>query len=40
MILKILKVFAVVVLFLNASIAIAAELDHYEVKASPEKVAV
>ena len=40
MILKILKVFAGAVLFLNASIAIAAELDHYEVKASPEKVAV
>ena len=40
MILKILKVFIIITLFLNASIAIAGELYRYKVKVSPEKVTV
>lgn len=40
MILKILKVFLTIAVFINASIAFAAELDHYKVTVNPEKVAV
>lgn len=40
MILKILKVFLTITVFTNISIAFAAELHHYEVTVSPEKVAV
>ncbi|MDQ7023114.1 MAG: hypothetical protein Q9M97_06340 [Candidatus Gracilibacteria bacterium] len=40
MILKILKSFLAITLFINAGITFAAELDHYKVTVSPEKVAV
>lgn len=40
MILKILKAFLAITVFINASIVFAADLDHYQVVVNPEKVAV